>query len=150
MGIPRADRDLAARRWMPVGRAMKAEMTAQFVTDALIMAIWRMLTKVEAKFGTLPIPALDDPRVRQDFMSWRAEVARSSGDREADNRLSDISAMLSWARDSGRMTASHVAGFRRFHKSDRSEKIWLPQDIERPGGAAAGTDPGAAHRPKAG
>lgn len=55
----------------------------------------RMLTKVEAKFGTMPIPALDDPRVRQDFMSWRAEVARCSGDREADNRLSVISAMLS-------------------------------------------------------
>lgn len=29
----------------------------------------RMLTKVEGKFGDLPIAALDDPRVRQDFMS---------------------------------------------------------------------------------
>ncbi|QDC02306.1 tyrosine-type recombinase/integrase [Mesorhizobium sp. 8] len=90
----------------------------------------RMLTKVEVKFGTMPIPALDDPRVRQDFMSWRAEVARSSGDREADNRLSVISAMLSWARDNGRVTANHIAGFRRLHKSDRSEMIWLPEHIE--------------------
>lgn len=90
----------------------------------------RMLTKVEGRFGTMPIPALDDPRVRQDFMSWRAEVARSSGDREADNRLSVISAMLSWARDNGRVTANHIAGFRRLHKSDRSEKIWLPEHIK--------------------
>lgn len=90
----------------------------------------RMLTKVETKFGTMPIAALDDPRVRQDFMSWRAEVSRSSGDREADNRLSVVSAMLSWARDNGQVTTNHIAGFRRLHKSDRSELIWLPEHIE--------------------
>lgn len=91
----------------------------------------RMLTKLEARFGTMPIAALDDLRVRQDFMSWRAEVARSSGDREADNRLSVVSAMLSWARDNGRVTANHISGFRRLHKSDRSEMIWLPEHIEK-------------------
>jgi hypothetical protein len=50
----------------------------------------RMLTKVEAEFGDMPIAALEDPRVRKDFLEWRASVARSSGEREADNRLSVI------------------------------------------------------------
>jgi integrase len=90
----------------------------------------RMLSKIEDKFGTMPIAALDDPRVRQDFMSWRAEVARSSGNREADNRLSVISALLTWARENGHVTTNHILGFRRLHKSDRSEKIWLPEHIE--------------------
>ena len=90
----------------------------------------RMLTKVEDKFGDLPIAALDDPRVRQDFMSWRGTVARESGDREADNRLSVISSMLTWAKENGHILHNHVAGFRRLHKADRSEKIWLPEHIE--------------------
>jgi integrase len=89
----------------------------------------RMLTKAETKFGTLPIAALDDPRVRQDFMTWRATVARSSGDREADNRLSVISSMLSWAKENGQVAHNHVAGFRRLHRVDRSELIWLPSHI---------------------
>lgn len=90
----------------------------------------RMLTKSEVKFGKLPIPALDDPRVRQDFMSWRAEVARESGEREADNRLSVISSMLSWAKENGRILHNHVAGFRRLHKVDRSDLVWLPSHVE--------------------
>ena len=90
----------------------------------------RMLTKAEAEFGRMPIAALDDPRVRTDFMAWRAAVARTSGNREADNRLSVISAMLTWGRANGLVMANHVAGFRRLHHVDRSELVWLPEHIE--------------------
>lgn len=90
----------------------------------------RMLTKVEAEFGTMPLAVLEDPRVRSDFLTWRAEVATTSGEREADNRLSVISAMLSWALQNGRVFSNHVTGFRRLHSVDRSELIWLPEHIE--------------------
>ena len=90
----------------------------------------RMLTKAEVKFGDMPLAALEDPRVRQDFMSWRATVAKVSGDREADNRLSVVSAMLTWGRENGQVFSNHVAGFRRLHSADRSELIWLPEHIE--------------------
>jgi len=90
----------------------------------------RMLTKAEAEFGDMPLTALEDPRVRQDFMNWRATVAKTSGEREADNRLSVISAMLSWGKENGRVFSNHVAGFRRLHSVDRSELIWLPENIE--------------------
>lgn len=90
----------------------------------------RMLTKIEAKFGDMPVAALNDARVRQDFMSWRAVVAKESGDREADNRLSIVSAMITWARENGQVTANHIEGFKRLHKVDRSELIWLPEHIE--------------------
>lgn len=89
----------------------------------------RMLTLAEGKFGNLPLTALDDPRVRQDFMSWRAIVAKESGDREADHRLSTISAMLTWARENGHVNANHVAGFRRLYHNDRSDLIWLPEHV---------------------
>jgi integrase len=89
----------------------------------------RMLSKAEVKFGNMPLAALEDPRVRQDFLSWRASVAKTSGEREADNRLSVISAMLSWGKENGQIFSNHVAGFRRLHSADRSELIWLPEHI---------------------
>ncbi|MFH0295651.1 tyrosine-type recombinase/integrase [Bradyrhizobium sp. 31Argb] len=89
----------------------------------------RMLTKAETEFGTMPIAALDDPRVRKDLLDWREKVARKSGQREADNRLSAISAMLTWCVDRGTLTANHLRGFKRLYHVDRSEIIWLPEHI---------------------
>ncbi len=88
-----------------------------------------MLTKAEVEFGDMPMAALDDPRVRKDFMNWREKVARASGEREADNRLSAISAMLTWAIERGHITANHLRGFRRIYHADRSEIIWLPEHV---------------------
>ncbi|MGP9814435.1 tyrosine-type recombinase/integrase [Rhodopseudomonas sp. NSM] len=90
----------------------------------------RMLTTVEAEFGDMPMPALEDPRVRRDFLDWRERVSRSSGPREADHRLSAVSAMLTWAVERGHLLTNHVKGFRRLYHSDRSEVIWLPEHVE--------------------
>ncbi|MBR0925720.1 tyrosine-type recombinase/integrase [Bradyrhizobium diazoefficiens] len=90
----------------------------------------RMLTFAEENFRSMPLRALNDPRVRKDFLEWRERVARSSGAREADNRLSGISAMLTWAVDRGHLHANHVRGFKRLYHADRSEIIWLPEHIE--------------------
>jgi hypothetical protein len=46
----------------------------------------RLLTAAESEFGTMPIAALNDPAVRQEFLGWREKVARNSGRREADCR----------------------------------------------------------------
>ena len=46
-------------------------------------------------------------------MNWRAKVARASGLREADNRLSVISAMLTWARENGKVLVNHIYRFKR-------------------------------------
>jgi len=89
----------------------------------------RMLTAAEAEFGNMPLAALDDPRVRKDFLDWREKVARKSGEREADNRLSAVSAMLTWAVDRGQATANYLRGFKRLYHADRSEIIWLPEHI---------------------
>jgi integrase len=89
----------------------------------------RMLAKAETEFGDMPTAALDDPRVRRDFMNWREKIARTSGEREADNRLSAISAMLTRAVDRGNITANHLRGFKRLYHADRSEIIWLPEHI---------------------
>jgi integrase len=90
----------------------------------------RMLSAAETEFGDLPIAALDDARVRKEFLDWREEIAHASGEREADNRLSAISAMLTWAVDRGRLPTNHLKGFKRLYHSDRAEIIWLPEFID--------------------
>ncbi|UYO49656.1 tyrosine-type recombinase/integrase [Rhodopseudomonas palustris] len=89
----------------------------------------RMLSTVEVEFGDMPIAALEDPRVRRDFFDWRERVSRSSGPREADHRLSAVSAMLTWGVQRGHLLNNHVKGFRRLYHSDRSEMIWLPEHV---------------------
>jgi integrase len=90
----------------------------------------RMLTKAEEQFRDLPVQAIDDPRVRKDFLDWRESVAKSSGSREADHRLSAISAMITWAVDRGHVISNYVRGFKRLYHVDRSERIWLPEHID--------------------
>ena len=90
----------------------------------------RMLAKVEDKFGAMPLAVLDDPRVRGDFLDWQDEVAREAGPREADHRLTVVSAMLTWAVTRVRIVHNHVKGFERLHEVDRSDKLWLPEHID--------------------
>jgi integrase len=89
----------------------------------------RMLFKAETDLGDIPIDALNDPRVRKDFLDWREKIARSSGSREADHRLSAISATLTWAKDRGQLSFNYVSGFKRLYHSDRADIIWLPEHI---------------------
>jgi integrase len=90
----------------------------------------RMLTKAETTFGDMPVKALEDWRVKKDFLDWREKVARDSGPREADYRLSAISAMLTWAVERGRLSTNHLRGFKRLYRSYRAEIIWLPEYIK--------------------
>ncbi len=91
----------------------------------------RMLAKAEDRFGDMPLGALEDPRVRKEFLDWREQVAQESGEREADNRLSAISAMWTWAVDRGLLPVNYLKGFKRLYHSNRAEKIWLADDIRR-------------------
>jgi integrase len=89
----------------------------------------RMLKSAELEFGQMPIAALNDPRVKAEFLDWRDRLSKSSGDREADNRLSAVSAMLTWATDRGKIEANYVLGFKRLYHSNRRDLIWLPEHI---------------------
>ena len=79
----------------------------------------------------MPVTAINDPRVRKDFLDWREKIAKSSGEREADHRLSVISAMFSWATVRGHLSHNHLRGFKRVYHSNRAELIWLPETINR-------------------
>jgi integrase len=90
----------------------------------------RLLKTAEQEFRDLPTAALKEWEVREDFLNWREKVARTSGYREADHRLSAISAMLTWAVDRGRLPVNHLKGFKRLYGTDRSDMIWEAKHID--------------------
>jgi integrase len=91
----------------------------------------RMLKSVTDEFGSLPQAALNDAGVLTELLAWQDKVARISGEREADNRLSALSSALTWAKRRSKITINHVKGFQRLYHSDRAEIIWLPEHVHR-------------------
>lgn len=102
----------------------------RLLSDSTQKEYRRMLTKAEDRFKELPIAALEDSKVKADFLEWRDEVAASSGPREADNRLSVASSMITWAVEHARVSANHLRGVKRLYRSGRAEIIWLPEHIK--------------------
>ncbi|WP_181817324.1 tyrosine-type recombinase/integrase [Paracoccus pantotrophus] len=88
----------------------------------------RMLLPLGEKFGKLPLRALDSPRVRGVFLDYQEQIGRTRP-READNRLSVLSAVFSHAARRGRIRDNPLRGFERIYSGDRSEKIWTADDI---------------------
>ncbi|MHA1134539.1 MAG: tyrosine-type recombinase/integrase, partial [Alphaproteobacteria bacterium] len=88
----------------------------------------RMLTAIEAKFGDAPVKAMQDSRFGGDALDWRDEIAARKP-READNRMVVFGRLLSWAKKRHRISVNVLEGYERLYRSDRSDKIWLPEHI---------------------
>lgn len=90
----------------------------------------RYLRMIEERFATLPIQALDDPRVTRDFLEWRDEIAVTSPS-SADNAWKFLMRVISWARDRGETTYRPPERIERLYHADRSEKIWTEEHVAR-------------------
>lgn len=90
----------------------------------------RMLTAIEARLGTLPIKALESPRVNAVFIDYHEEIAFDRP-READNRMTVLCAVFNEAKRRGQIARNPLDGFERAYTGDRSEIIWTEADIAR-------------------
>lgn len=90
----------------------------------------RILTLLEAEFGAMSIKALASPRVRKVFLDYQEGVARKTP-READNRLSVLSAAFSYAASRGEIAENPIKGFERLHSGDRREFVWTEGEIAK-------------------
>jgi integrase len=88
----------------------------------------RIMATIESKFGRVPIAALADPRFAGDVLEWRDGIAALKP-READNRAIVFGRLLSWAKKRHRISANVLEGYERIYRTDRSDKIWLPEHI---------------------
>jgi integrase len=83
----------------------------------------------DGKFGYLPARALEGKGFRRLVLKWHDEFSAEHA-READNRVTVLARVLSWASKDGDLKANVLDGFDRAYKGDRSEMIWLPEHVE--------------------
>lgn len=87
------------------------------------------LTKDGPAFSTYPLDVVDDPKIRKRLLDWRDEMAKSSP-RQADAAFGVLRILLEWARDRGMIANNHATRPKKVYKADRSEKIWLDNDLD--------------------
>jgi integrase len=87
----------------------------------------QQIAKIEEKFGTLPLAALDDARVTRDFLEWRDSMAGSP--RQADYAWTILMRLCSWARARGITLYRPPERVERLYHPDRSEKIWGQEQL---------------------
>jgi integrase len=84
--------------------------------------------KIDAKWGTYPLDAIQDPKIRPRFLDWRDELGKSSL-RQADAVFGILRLILEWGRDRGLIDLNHATRPKKLYKADRSDKLWLPQHL---------------------
>lgn len=128
----------------------KAEMSMSSRTDGTLTGLfrkfeatakWRKLrasTQAEYKrmfkfwegmFGRVPLPALASKSFRKDVLAWHDEFSAEKP-READNRVTILARVLSWAAKDADLATNVLDGFDRAYSADRSDKIWLPEHVD--------------------
>lgn len=85
------------------------------------------LKMIETKFGSMPIAALAEPRVKDVFMTWRDKMAATP--RKADYAWSTLARVLSVAKKRGKITINPCEGAGRLYESDRADKVWSEVQI---------------------
>jgi integrase len=72
---------------------------------------------------------VEDKAFRADIIKWHDGFSEAAP-READNRVTILARVLSWAARDGPLRLNVLDGFERAYASDRSDIIWLPEQIE--------------------
>lgn len=126
---------VATRRPAPLG-------TLQFLIDTYLDATEfrdklserskkeyrRHVERIRAKFGSMPLAAVEDPRARGTFKAWRDEIAVKTP-READFVWMVLARILSIAKDRGKISVNQCEKGGRVYSSDRADIIWSADDI---------------------
>ena len=88
----------------------------------------RKFRVIERQWGTAPISSFAAPKFRPAVLDWRDRVAKRAR-READNLLSSLARLGSWALDRGEVERNVLDKVKRVYRSDRSDMLWLPTHV---------------------
>ena len=87
----------------------------------------RHIAAIDAEFGTMPIAALADRRVRGDVFAWRDRLAEKSP-RQADYATATLARIIAWAYDLGHAPSNPLEKPGKLYRADRAERIWTEAD----------------------
>lgn len=85
--------------------------------------------RIEKKWASYPLDVIEDPKIRRRFLEWRDAMATSSP-RQADAVLGVLRIILEFGRDRGMIAHNHATRPKKVYKADRSDKLWLPTDLD--------------------
>lgn len=85
------------------------------------------LDRIDSKFGQLRIAAFDRPLIRVAIRKWRDEYKHTP--RQADMALQALSRVLSFGVAEGLLQNNACSGIPRIYSSNRSDIIWLAEDL---------------------
>lgn len=107
------------------------EATAKWrkLADSTRKEYRRIMTFWEDRYGTCPFAALEDKAFRRDVLKWHDDYS-ATYPREADNRITILARILSWAEKDGPLEKNVLEGFDRVYQGDRSDMIWLPEHVD--------------------
>ncbi|MHC3127916.1 hypothetical protein OB03_11775 [Brevundimonas sp. GN22] len=80
----------------------------------------RVLGKIDAEFGTLPLKLLKTESARSTFKKWRDGMATTP--RKADYFVGVLSRVINYGVQERLVEVNPVVGFKKLHKVDRSEE----------------------------
>lgn len=103
-------------KWRKLADSTKSEYTR-------IFKFW------DKQFGKVPVAALAAKGFREDVLEWHDEFSADKP-READNRVTILARVLSWASKDRSLKANVLEGFDRAYSSDRADIVWLPEQLE--------------------
>lgn len=100
------------------------------LADSTKLEYRRVFKFWDGKFGTVPIRAVESKAFRQDVLEWHDEFSATKP-READNRVTILARVLSWAAADRSLKVNVLDTFdRAYHGGARAEMIWLPEHVE--------------------
>jgi integrase len=103
------------KQWRRLAESTKAEYVR-------VLKFW------DKDYGTVPYRALEDKAFRADVIKWH-DAFSDEKPREADNRVTILARVLSWAAADGPLTVNVLDGFERAYHCYRSDLIWLPEHV---------------------
>lgn len=127
-------RDAHAQRTAPVKGTMRELLTAYRASpdfkglgEHTQRAYRKHLDAIEAKWGTMPLAAVNDPQVRRAFLKWRDSMAATP--RTADMAVGVLKTLLAYGVEHVLITANHAEKMRRLHRVNKADAIWTDDDF---------------------
>lgn len=80
------------------------------------------LDRISARFGTAPLGAFEDRRMRAVIIEWRNGWADKP--RTADKASTMMATLLGWAVAQGELSINVASKIRLLHSADKSDEIW--------------------------
>jgi integrase len=88
----------------------------------------RKFKVLDREWGDGPVSSFTEPTFRTMVLDWRDKIAKHTR-READNLVSALARLGSWAYDRGEIDRNILDKVKRVYSSDRTDMLWLPAHV---------------------